>query len=84
MTEEMDIIVLNDGEKDVEMRVEATLGVEDMEYAILESVEAGEIYIFRYREEGDEVVFEPIEDDDEFDAVVDAYEELIAEDGDEA
>ncbi|MDY3051834.1 MAG: DUF1292 domain-containing protein [Ndongobacter sp.] len=71
-------IWLNDGEGDVEMTLIASFGLDDEDYCCLED-ETGERYILRMHEDGDEMLFESIENDEEFDEARTALEELLEE-----
>ncbi|MCK9218220.1 MAG: DUF1292 domain-containing protein [Firmicutes bacterium] len=88
MSEDMDFIVLYDeGGNEVEFEIIASLEVNDMEYAILlpndidiepESEEVDEVYILRMElDENGEDVLVGIEDENELNDVIAAYEELI-------
>lgn len=87
----MDFIVLYDEEgNETEFEIIATLEVNDIEYAILlptdaegeelQSDEVEEVYVLRIEqdENGDDVLV-GIEDEDELNQVIEAYEELIQE-----
>lgn len=87
----MDLIVLYDEEgNETEFEIIATLEVNDIEYAILlptdedeaelQSEEVDEVYVLRIEqdENGDDVLV-GIEDEDELNEVIEAYEELIQE-----
>ncbi len=88
MSEEMDSILLYDEDgNENEFEVIATLEVDEMEYAVLlpsdeevepESEDFDEVYILRIEqdENGDDVLV-GIEDEDELNEVIKAYEELI-------
>lgn len=71
-------IRLNDGEKEVEMTLIASFGLDDEDYCCLED-EMGERYILRMQENGEEMLFESIEDDEEFEEARAALEELLDE-----
>jgi uncharacterized protein YrzB (UPF0473 family) len=85
LDEDMDVIVLLD-EDDNECRFEvvAVLDVDDNRYAILLPVDGDdydeEAYVLRIEqdEDGQEILV-GIDDDEELDSVVEAYEELIEE-----
>lgn len=76
-------IVLHDGENEVEFEILATFGVDDKDYAFLESVEDGEQVILEIVQEGDDMVFAPIESDKEFEEIAKAFEELMDEEANE-
>lgn len=62
----------------------ANLELDGQEYAILSNVEDEEdVLIFKVTEENDEFIFETIEDEDELNSVVDAYNELLDEMGED-
>lgn len=62
----------------------ANLELDGQEYAILSNVDdEDDVLIFKVTEEGDEFVFETIEDEDELNSVVDAYNELLDEMGED-
>jgi len=88
MNEDMDLIVLYDEDgNETEFEVIATLELDDNEYAILlpsdadidpESEEVDEVYILRMeKDENGEDVLVGIEDEEELNDVINAYEELI-------
>ncbi len=88
MSEDMDTIILYDEEgNESEFEVIATLEVNDIEYAILlptdlyedqETDEVDEVYILRMEiDESGEEVLVGIEDEEELNGVISAYEELI-------
>lgn len=90
MEEKDNVITLideNDEEKDFEIIM--TLELEGKEYTILMPLDAEEeeeeAYVFRIENEGaeeDDFVLVAIEDDEEYQKVVDAYESILAEDHD--
>lgn len=58
----------------------ANLELDGQEYAILSNVNDDEdVLIFKVTEENNEFVFETIEDEEELNAVIDAYNELLDE-----
>lgn len=58
----------------------ANLELDGQEYAILSNVDDDEdVMIFRVSEENAEFVFETLEDEEELNAVIDAYNELLDE-----
>ncbi len=80
--EEDEVIVLTDDEgKEHEFNLVDTITVNDKEYAILQPVEEDEAIILRFGidEEGNEVLFD-IEDDEEWEKVADAWQEMAEED----
>lgn len=90
MSDEMDIILLYDEEgNETEFEVVATLELDDNEYAILlprdderdpDADEEEEAYILRIEQDDDgEDVLVGIEDEEELNAVIEAYEELVKE-----
>ena len=70
---------------EVECAIVAIFGAADREYIALlplgtEEEENGEVYIYRYNESEDgEPSLENIEDDDEYEAVADRFDELLDE-----
>jgi len=90
MSDEMDIILLYDEEgNETEFEVVATLELDENEYAILlprdderdpDAEEVEEAYILRIEQDDDgEDVLVGIEDEEELNAVIEAYEELVKE-----
>lgn len=79
--ETSDVVELYDEEGNpVSFNIIATLDVDDEEYAILSNVEnEDEVLIFRVSEESDEFVFETIDDEEELQSVIEAYNELLDE-----
>ncbi len=77
----MDKIILTDDRgEEVEFELVCTFGVNDEEYAALFNEIDEEIYLMRLEEySGGEFTFTTIDDKDEFDDVVEAYEEFIEE-----
>ncbi|MFZ5351127.1 MAG: DUF1292 domain-containing protein [Bacillota bacterium] len=90
MSEEMDVILLYDEDgNESEFEVVATLEVDENEYAILlpkdedrdpDVEEVEEAYILRIeQDENGEDVLVGIEDEEELNMVIEAYEELVKE-----
>lgn len=91
INDDMDIIVLYDEDgKEMNFEVIATFEVDENEYAILlpsdrdktldETEEGEEAYVLRIEtDENGEEVLVGIDDDDELDMVIQAYEELMEE-----
>ncbi|MGD0153629.1 MAG: DUF1292 domain-containing protein [Thermacetogeniaceae bacterium] len=80
--EEDEVIVLTDDEgKEHEFNLVDTITVNDKEYAILQPVDEDEAIILRFGidDEGNEVLFD-IEDDEEWEKVADAWQEMAEED----
>ena len=71
--------------KEVEFIVEATLKVDDDEYAILIPAheDSDDAFVFKIVTQNGEEVLVEVEDDEEFEAVAKAYDELIDEEDDE-
>lgn len=78
---EQDVVELMDEDGNpVRFVIIANLELDDQEYAILANEEdEEEVVIFRVTEEDEEFVFETIDDQEELDAVVEAYGELLEE-----
>lgn len=90
MNDEMDIIMLYDEDgNENEFEVVATLEVEENEYAILlprddsrdpDAEEVDEAYVLRIEQDDDgEDVLIGIDDEEELNMVIEAYEELVRE-----
>lgn len=78
-------MVLDDG-TELECSVIAIFPVDDKDYIallpnrIIDGFEEGEVLLYRYEElEEDEIDLTPIDNDDEYEAVADAFEELLDE-----
>ena len=78
-------MVLEDG-TELECSVIAIFPVNDRDYIallpdkVVEGFEENEVFLYRYEELGDdEINLEPIEDEDEYEAVVDAFDEILDE-----
>lgn len=78
-------MVLDDG-TELECSVIAIFPVDDRDYIallpnrIIDGFEEGEVLLYRYVElEGDDIDLEPIETEDEYEAVADAFEKLLDE-----
>jgi uncharacterized protein YrzB (UPF0473 family) len=79
--EEDEVIVLTDDDgEEHEFNLIDTITVNDKEYAILQPVEEEEAIILRFGidDEGDEVLYD-IEDDEEWEKVADAWQEIAGE-----
>lgn len=64
----------------VKFNIIATLELDEQEYAILSNVDnEDEVLIFRVSEDEAEFVFETISDNEEIEAVIQAYNELMDE-----
>lgn len=57
--------------------VEASFELDDTKYAILTKEGEEESFVFRVEEEDGEAVFVTIEDEDELDEAIEAYESLV-------
>lgn len=85
MTEDRgdELIILTDEDgNEHEFSLIDVIEVDDNQYAILlpvEEEEEGEAVIFRIEEEDGEDILVDIESDDEFERVVEAWEEILAE-----
>lgn len=81
MENENVVTLLDENGKETAFEVIATLEVNESEYAILLPVEetGGEAFIFKVVEEDGEPVLECVENDEEFNTVAAAYEELMNE-----
>ncbi len=75
------VTLLDENGKETEFEVIATLEVNEAEYAILLPVDADdeEAFIFKIVEEDGKHTLECVEDDEEFNAVAAAYEDLLEE-----
>ena len=77
------ITLLDENGQETDFEVIATLEVNESEYAILMPLdsEREEAFIFKMVQEEGEYVLECVEDDEEFEAVSAAYEELMDDEG---
>ena len=81
-TEELQVIkTVGENGEEVELKLLDIVTVDDTDYALLlpvdeEANEDSEVVLMRLKKEGDEYLFETIEDDDEFNEVA----KLLAED----
>lgn len=74
-------------DSEIECRILTIFELEDQDYIALlpldedgEDNEEGEVFIYRYFEDEDgEPILEDIEDEEEYDAVVDSFDELLDE-----
>lgn len=83
MDNEMDnmITLLDDEGKEVECEVIDMFQFEEKEYIVLLPMDEEDPYILRVDKDADgNEVFAVIEDDEEFEKVADAYDELLGED----
>lgn len=78
-------MVLDDG-TELECSVIAIFPVDGKDYIallpdkVVEGFEENEVFLYRYTElEGDDINLEPIDNEDEYEAVADAFDELLDE-----
>ncbi len=71
-------ITINDGDKDISMTLIATFSMDDQDYAVLDG-DDDERFVLRMKETDDEIIFETIDDEEEFNDAVQVFEELIEE-----
>ena len=83
--EEMETMILTlDDETEVECGVLGVFDVEGKEYIALMSFEDDAVLLYKYSEEGDEVILDSIDDDKEFEKVSNEFYEIYGdEDEDE-
>lgn len=82
--EEMEIMTLTlDDGTDMECQVLGVFGVEDQEYIALLPVDEDNVLLYKYSETEEGVELENIEDDSEYDLVVEAFYELFGDDEDD-
>ncbi|TCO79077.1 DUF1292 domain-containing protein [Marinisporobacter balticus] len=80
MNDENRITLLDENEKEIDFEIIATLNVEKSEYAILQPLGEDEgVVIFKIMEVAGEEVLESIQEEEELNLVVAAYEELLLE-----
>lgn len=80
--EEEEIITLNlelDNGESVECEVVGTFEVDEKEYIALLPENDDRVLLYVYREEGDDVVLENIEDEEEFEKVSDVFWEIFGD-----
>jgi len=79
MNEENIVVLVDEEGNELEHEIVFTFSLEDKEYAVLLPLDGSEeAVVYRMQEtENDEFLFEFIEDDDEFDRVAEAYENLL-------
>ncbi len=72
-----------DDDTEIECGILGVFEVESKEYIALLPKEEEEVYLYQYKEEGEEISLEVIEDDDEFEKVSNAFYDLYEEDEEE-
>lgn len=79
MNEENIVVLVDEEGNELEHEIVFTFSLEEKEYAVLLPLDGSEeAVVYRMQEtENDEFLFEFIEDDDEFDRVAEAYENLL-------
>lgn len=79
MNEENIVVLVDEEGNELEHEIVFTFSFEEREYAVLLPLDdSDEAVVYRMQEtENDEFLFEFIEDDDEFDRVAQAYEDLL-------
>lgn len=75
----VEYIELSDGDETIKLLLLDTFGIEDQDYAALLDEDNDQLYILEIHLEDNEVVFEAIEDEEEFNEILALYEELIDE-----
>ncbi len=81
--EEMELETMHltlDDDTEVECAILGVFEVEGKEYIALLPMEQEEVYLYQYKEEGEEISLEVIEDDEEFEKVSSAFYDLYEED----
>lgn len=68
-------IDLFDGNEKIEAKLVASFSIDDKDYCCLELED--EYYLAEFFEEGDDMVFRPIEDEDEFNEVSSIFMDLL-------
>ncbi|MFA5523012.1 MAG: DUF1292 domain-containing protein [Tissierellales bacterium] len=82
--EEMEIMTLSlDDGTDMECQVLGVFSVEDQEYIALLPVDEDNVLLYKYSEAEEGVELENIEDDNEYELVVEAFYELFGDDEDD-
>lgn len=69
-------IELYDGNRVKRFQIMDTFGVDDKDYAVLKAEDSKDLYLLEMRYTDDEVEFLTIDDDDEFEEILELYEEL--------
>ena len=80
--EEMTVTLTLDDDSELQCAVVAIFPVQNKDYIALPplGVEDAQVYLYRFKHNADEdLELENIEDDDEFEAVANAYDALVAE-----
>lgn len=76
--DELTITLTLDDDSEVECSVVAIIPVWNQDYIVLLPLDCDtdEVYIYRFKSRGDDIVLEDIVDDEEFEQVSDAYDAL--------
>lgn len=79
MEEEMTVTLTLDDDSELECAVVAIFPVNGKDYIALLPMEEGsdEVFLYRFSQDGDDMNLDNIEDDEEFEAVADAYDALV-------
>ena len=77
--EEMTVTLTLDDDSELECAVVAIFPVAERQYIALLPLEEGsdEVFLYRFKKDGDDMQLENIEDDEEFEVVAEAYDSLI-------
>ncbi len=77
--EEMTVTLTLDDDSELECAVVAIFPVAERQYIALLPLEEGsdEVFLYRFKKDGDDMQLENIEDDEEFEEVAEAYDSLI-------
>ena len=72
-----------DDDTEIECGILGVFEVDSKEYIALLPKEEEEVYLYQYKEKGEEISLEVIEDDEEFEKVSNAFYDLYEEDEEE-
>ncbi len=77
--DEMTVTLTLDDDTELECAVVAIFPVQDRDYIALLPLddESEEVFLYRFKQSGDDLELENIEDDEEFEIVADAYDQLV-------
>lgn len=73
------IVLLDENNQEVEFRIVATFGVDDKDYAALESIEDDFTIIFEMIKSDNEMIFKTIDNQQELNEIVKLYEQMERE-----
>lgn len=77
--DELEYIELQDGNETIRLKILDSFGVEEKDYAALLDENEEQLYILEVQVEDEEVIFKTIDDEKEFEEILEIYNDLLDE-----